>query len=933
MKNSSLQDSDNGFANNTNRINPSDAVSGKWFTTGGAQAGQLITTTTTLGVYMRDTSGSSAMDVGTDGQVSCDNTTLISNALKLWGLDPIDVLCNSDFNRVDLGSRQSVDTCKKASTDFERSGNKNDSATAFEKYIKNQVYGGKEPNLSDPQWYIYYRHSLNESCIAGIDSSTPDSTNYGSDNQYGYNGVKWVNVPTDTTQNVSIETGSYLGSWKTNNSVNLRAGSGPNYDNYSKSCSDTVSAMNGYAQAYKIWATSNRKAATNVNSTTNNQGSGDNNTTSCAIEGVGWIVCPMAGFLGMLADGLFGVLTTLLSYTPLTTSGPTYNTWEAMRNIANVAFVIAFLIIIFSQLTGVGVSNYGIKKLLPRIVIAAILVNVSYYICAIAVDLSNILGYSLQSLMTNAINTSGDASGNNLDVWGNLVGWILAGGAIAGTGVAAGLSIVAAGGWIPALALLLPVLIVVLVAVITVVFVLAARQALIVILIVLSPLAFVAYLLPNTEEWFTRWRKLFTTLLLLFPMVAIVFGGAQLAAAVVRADTHNPLIYILSLAIQVIPFFFVPILMRLGGGLLGKIGGIVNNPNKGPIDKLRKTAQEYGDTKRNQGRTAQLRRFEKSGKGGGFTRWQLRRGAIKNSSEAGLKDASTNYIADAALGGKDGVGETKFAAQMAGGDDKRAQAAVVASAVAQQKKAFNDEVSNMETLVKLRFDKPEEALQKALEEGDAITAVASKNLLFKQGGSGVSRFRQAVQDLEKSNTHINDEAIKKLREHVAENDGQYAKVKGADIVSWANTPGATLLSSSAGKLSDNDLAGQHAGSIEKMRDQGLISVEQAARMLLDPRVSANLDDKQKIILRSVAGNLAPPQTPQNPSSTPSQPSTPQTPTQTTPPTTPQTPATQPKNPPTPQTPTQPSSPPPSPMSNYAPRENGPNNFNVPHDMK
>ena len=70
-----------------------------------------------------------------------------------------------------------------------------------------------------------------------------------------------------------------------------------------------------------------------------------------------------------------------------------------MRDFANIIFIIGFLIIVFSQLTSFGVSNYGIKRLLPKIIIAAILVNVSFYICAIAVDLSNILGNSLRGIL------------------------------------------------------------------------------------------------------------------------------------------------------------------------------------------------------------------------------------------------------------------------------------------------------------------------------------------------------------------------------------------------------------------------------------------------------------------------------------------------------------------------------------------------------
>lgn len=61
--------------------------------------------------------------------------------------------------------------------------------------------------------------------------------------------------------------------------------------------------------------------------------------------------------------------------------GGVQTAWDAIRGISNILFIILFLVIIFSQLTGVGIDNYGIKKMLPRLIIVAILVNVSYILC------------------------------------------------------------------------------------------------------------------------------------------------------------------------------------------------------------------------------------------------------------------------------------------------------------------------------------------------------------------------------------------------------------------------------------------------------------------------------------------------------------------------------------------------------------------------
>ncbi|MCZ6324111.1 hypothetical protein O5165_25825, partial [Escherichia coli] len=76
-----------------------------------------------------------------------------------------------------------------------------------------------------------------------------------------------------------------------------------------------------------------------------------------------------------------------------------------------------------------GLNNYSIKKMLPRLIVAAILVNLSYYICAIAVDISNILGHSLQQALIDIrqqFNGQG-SSGISATSWENITEYILSG--------------------------------------------------------------------------------------------------------------------------------------------------------------------------------------------------------------------------------------------------------------------------------------------------------------------------------------------------------------------------------------------------------------------------------------------------------------------------------------------------------------------------
>ncbi|RYZ80757.1 MAG: ABC transporter ATP-binding protein, partial [Moraxellaceae bacterium] len=190
-------------------------------------------------------------------------------------------------------------------------------------------------------------------------------------------------------------------------------------------------------------------------------------------------------------------------------------------------FVIAFLIIIYSQITGSGLNNYGIKRMLPRLIVAAIAVNLSFFICQIMVDLSNIMGFAIKEFLSNEAARLGPS---------------VLGGASQGAdtqtsgGILASISskVLIAGGlvWLFLGPFFLIVTTVIITAV-TVILILLLRKAILVILVVVSPIAFVMYLLPNTEKLFSKWLNMFWGLLMVFPVVASLFGGGQLASTII----------------------------------------------------------------------------------------------------------------------------------------------------------------------------------------------------------------------------------------------------------------------------------------------------------------------------------------------------------------------------------------------------------------
>lgn len=326
----------------------------------------------------------------------------------------------------------------------------------------------------------------------------------------------------------------------------------------------------------------------------------EESTSSCAISGgLGWIICPLTNTLASAMDYLFTLLSSFLAVDQnfTDTNGGLYRTWSWMRNLANIAFAIGFLVIIYSQITNIGLTNYGIKRLLPRLIAAAILVNISYWVCAIAIDLSNIAGASLEDIFMS-LRDQIIANGQNswqITSWESVASLILSGGTAL---TVAGIGAFAFGATAGSIFMLLPFLIGVLMAVLVALLVLAVRQALIVILVIISPLAFVAFLLPNTEKYFDRWRNLFFTMLFLFPAFSVIFGGSQLAGTAIIQAAHGAnsiSMLLLGMAVQVAPVVVTPMLVKLSGSLVGRIAGMVNNPNKGIVDRTRKFAQSRSE--------------------------------------------------------------------------------------------------------------------------------------------------------------------------------------------------------------------------------------------------------------------------------------------------------------------------------------------------
>lgn len=365
-----------------------------------------------------------------------------------------------------------------------------------------------------------------------------------------------------------------------------------------KICEDTYasSGENGTKDDYKKLVEACNKGKALASNDDSNSGN-----ASCSLGVMGWIICPAVEILGGVTDLMMGLIDGQMQFTAYLSSDTgdaIRSAWSAVLNVANIAFAIAFLIVIYSTATSTGISNYGVKKILPRLLIAAILVNISYYVCAAMIDLSNILGSSIKSFidvnMTNKV-SSGPIT-DNLSL-GSFVGGIMSGAITIVAGVVLLILF-----WSAAL-----------ISIITMFVALALRTFGLVAAIVISPLAFVAYLLPNTEKWFKRWLNEFLRLLFVYPMVAAVWGLSQFLVTIIAAGSSGsgggggevlgdvPLLTALGLPlVRMLPALSLIPLFKASGGMMGKLTGLAQqgtNKLGAPLKKINQEQRQFAGQK------------------------------------------------------------------------------------------------------------------------------------------------------------------------------------------------------------------------------------------------------------------------------------------------------------------------------------------------
>ncbi len=314
-----------------------------------------------------------------------------------------------------------------------------------------------------------------------------------------------------------------------------------------------------------------------------------------------WILCPVVTMLDLFFNFIDKAIQNLMTIEADKYRDPDLKIiWAQVRNIAYIILIPVMLVMVIGTAVGFSaVDAYTVKKALPRLVVAVIFIALSFDIGGFLIGMSNNIGQGALGLMTAPLDgpygeagvtfsgLSNAGAGSAVGEWAVMGGLITAGVLIAGNGAmlaAAGLFLISA-----------------CLTVLTVLLVIIARQLFILAILVLLPIAIIAWIFPGNDKlWKFLWGT-FTKLLIMFPLIMVLIGSSRLFAYIVdkpgssNVFEDNALNPILKLVAYIIPYLLIPFAFKAAGGVLGNLMGMANDKEKGLFDRLKKgRSHKYG---------------------------------------------------------------------------------------------------------------------------------------------------------------------------------------------------------------------------------------------------------------------------------------------------------------------------------------------------
>ncbi len=292
-----------------------------------------------------------------------------------------------------------------------------------------------------------------------------------------------------------------------------------------------------------------------------------------------WILCPLTTFIGKFADIINQQVEDQLNFPVdryLPDGGQVNRAWTIIKNVVSGLVVILLLVMVMSQAIGGGggiFDAYTVKKMLPKLVIAIILMQFSWVLSKWMISSVNDLGTGIKQIMLAPFGGGAHMSLNDIlhhldNTYPAVSNWPVIGLiflfikvahefilpilTFAITGVTVGL-VVAFGS-------------------------LVFRNMLIIMGVIFAPLALLLWATPG-QTMQSYWKKYidnFSRLLLLFPlMIVMIYAGRITGWVIGNLGFPGIFDYFAVMVAFFLPYFYLPKAFKWGGQIMAGINNAI----------------------------------------------------------------------------------------------------------------------------------------------------------------------------------------------------------------------------------------------------------------------------------------------------------------------------------------------------------------------
>ncbi|MDP2708502.1 MAG: hypothetical protein Q8O93_00400 [bacterium] len=231
---------------------------------------------------------------------------------------------------------------------------------------------------------------------------------------------------------------------------------------------------------------------------------------------IGWIAFLLSYVIGYIATVAIDVLIWVAQFNNIIGVDAVVKGWVIVRDLSNMFFILILLVIAFATI--LRLPNYEWKKLLPKLLIMAVLINFSKTICGLIIDFSQVIMLTFVNGFAET-GTGHFVAMFKMETYGSLTGVKdLANEQGSGMAVAAGIIM-------GVFAMLVSVIVI-----LVMLGVLVMRIIMLWVYTILSPIAFLAAAFPAGQKYASQWWGEFSKNVIIGPVLAFFIWLALLTA-------------------------------------------------------------------------------------------------------------------------------------------------------------------------------------------------------------------------------------------------------------------------------------------------------------------------------------------------------------------------------------------------------------------